>query len=95
MKFSKISLYLACPTFRDEFIFQDEFSDNKSIPLIIFGAVTLLGGILSFILPETRGVKLPDTIEDAETFSTKALTYSADDSAAKQDDSNVAESTKL
>ena len=57
--------------------------------------MTLLGGILSFILPETRGVKLPDTIEDAETFSTKALTYRADDSAEKQDDSNVAESTKL
>lgn len=51
----------------------EEFSDSKFIPLIIFGAVTLLGGVLTFILPETRGVKLPDTIDDAEKFNDKQI----------------------
>ena len=76
-------------------VFQDEFSDNKSIPLIIFGVVTFLGGVLTFILPETRGVKLPDTIQDAETFSTKKLAYSPDENNDIKLDSKTAESTKL
>lgn len=76
----------------------EEFSDNKSVPLIIFGAVTLLGGILTFVLPETHGVKLPDTIEDAENFHTTQKS----EQNSKDDDNQInfstigtAESTKL
>ncbi|XP_037541581.1 solute carrier family 22 member 2 [Nematolebias whitei] len=36
------------------------------LPLIIFGVVALIAGGLVLLLPETRGVSLPDTIDDIE-----------------------------
>jgi len=35
---------------------------------VIFGLLALAAGFLSFLLPETRGRKLPTTLEEAETF---------------------------
>lgn len=40
----------------------------KPFPLIIFGALALTGGTLSFLLPETLNKKLPETIADGEQF---------------------------
>lgn len=37
-----------------------------SLPLLLFGTVSFIGGILSLFLPETLGKKLPDTVEEAE-----------------------------
>ncbi|KAK2889904.1 solute carrier family 22 member 2-like [Channa argus] len=36
------------------------------LPLIIFGSLAFVGGGLVLLLPETRGVPLPDTIDDVE-----------------------------
>ncbi|XP_077442704.1 solute carrier family 22 member 2 [Stigmatopora argus] len=36
------------------------------LPLIIFGCLAFLAGALVLMLPETRGVPLPDTIDDIE-----------------------------
>ncbi|GAA6226939.1 solute carrier family 22 member 2-like [Lates japonicus] len=36
------------------------------LPLIIFGAVAFIAGGLVLLLPETRGVPLPETIDDVE-----------------------------
>ncbi|XP_053376201.1 organic cation transporter protein-like [Mercenaria mercenaria] len=48
-----------------QIIVLDHFS-NKSMPLILFGLVTLIGGFLTILLPETLGRKLPDNIDDVE-----------------------------
>lgn len=37
-------------------------------PLIIFGIIALIGGIMSLVLPETLNKKLPETIEEGEAF---------------------------
>ncbi|XP_038048035.1 organic cation transporter protein-like isoform X2 [Patiria miniata] len=37
-------------------------------PLLLFGAPSILAGLLAFLLPETRGKCLPETVEEAEQF---------------------------
>ncbi|GFG37619.1 hypothetical protein Cfor_12698, partial [Coptotermes formosanus] len=43
----------------------------RPLPLLIYGALALCGGVLSLLLPETLNKKLPDTIEDGELFGLK------------------------
>ncbi|XP_018578503.1 organic cation transporter protein isoform X2 [Anoplophora glabripennis] len=38
------------------------------LPLLIFGTLSLIGGVLSLALPETLNRKLPETIEEGEAF---------------------------
>ncbi|KYM91166.1 Solute carrier family 22 member 6-B, partial [Atta colombica] len=37
-----------------------------SLPLILFGSMSMIAGILSLIFPETLGIKFPDTVREAE-----------------------------
>ncbi|WAR08263.1 ORCT-like protein [Mya arenaria] len=39
---------------------------GKALPLIIFGGLSVVAGLLSLFLPETNGQVLPETIEDAD-----------------------------
>jgi OCT family organic cation transporter-like MFS transporter 4/5 len=39
--------------------------------LLIYGALALVGGLLSLLLPETLNRKLPDTIAEGEMFGLK------------------------
>ncbi|CAH1802524.1 unnamed protein product, partial [Owenia fusiformis] len=41
---------------------------NKSVPLVIFGVLSLVAGLSNLWLPETRGKVLPETILEAEHF---------------------------
>ena len=41
---------------------------GKAMPLVIFGALSFVAGLLSIVLPETLGFRLPDTINDAKQF---------------------------
>ena len=41
-------------------------SDMKvALPLVVFGGLMIMSGLLAFTLPETLGKKLPETIEQA------------------------------
>lgn len=41
---------------------------HKSISIVVFGCIALLGGFITLLLPETLGQKLHDTIGDTENF---------------------------
>lgn len=43
----------------------------QPFPLIIFGAMAFVSGLLSLLLPETLNKKLPETIEEGERFGKK------------------------
>eukprot|EP00058_Branchiostoma_floridae_P003256 XP_002588744.1 hypothetical protein BRAFLDRAFT_238294 [Branchiostoma floridae] len=38
------------------------------LPYLIFGGLSVLAGLAAMLLPETRGVRLPDTLEEGENF---------------------------
>ncbi|XP_011297422.1 solute carrier family 22 member 21 [Fopius arisanus] len=39
-----------------------------SLPLILFGTMGILAGVVSLVFPETLGIKLPDTVTEAENI---------------------------
>ena len=41
---------------------------DQRMPFILMGIVSILAAILAFYLPETAGIKLPDTVEEAEVL---------------------------
>merc|ERR1719394_938270 len=41
---------------------------GKILPLVIFGAIAIFSGVMSLFLPETNGLPLPATIEEAEAM---------------------------
>ncbi|XP_067674924.1 organic cation transporter protein-like [Haliotis asinina] len=43
---------------------------SQILPMLIFGGVCFIAGLLILVLPETLKVKLPETIKDAETLGT-------------------------
>ena len=47
---------------------------GTALPLIIFGGLSVIAGVLSLFLPETKGKILPETIEDAEQFGKYVFT---------------------
>ncbi|XP_061550334.1 LOW QUALITY PROTEIN: solute carrier family 22 member 13-like [Phycodurus eques] len=53
-----------------------------SIPIISFSGLTLVSGSLCFLLPETRGIELPDSIDEAESIRNKKTTN-------KENNSNI------
>ena len=53
------------------YILQNTYVDGsfgKALPLIVFGGLSVIAGLLSLILPETSGKLLPETIDDAVNF---------------------------
>lgn len=43
-------------------------SENLVIPLVIMGALSVIGGMTALRLPETLNQPLPQTVEEAENF---------------------------
>ncbi|KAM4866109.1 solute carrier family 22 member 1-like [Thomomys bottae] len=46
----------------------------EALPLVLFGVLGLTAGTMTLLLPETKGVSLPETVEDAENLGRKAKT---------------------
>lgn len=62
----------------------------KPFPMIIFGVMAFIGGLLSLFLPETLNKSLPETIEDGENFGKKGQdveVQNADELKVLQDES--------
>lgn len=45
----------------------------NSVPLIIYGVISIVAGSLVLLLPETNNKPVPDTIEEAEQISRKSM----------------------
>ncbi|XP_053384764.1 organic cation transporter protein-like [Mercenaria mercenaria] len=41
-----------------------DLKGNKTYPLLLYGGITLIGGLLTLLLPETLKIKLPDTLDE-------------------------------
>ncbi|XP_077868810.1 organic cation transporter protein-like, partial [Saccoglossus kowalevskii] len=39
------------------------------LPFLVYGSVATAAGLLVLFLPETKGVKLPETLEEGEQFT--------------------------
>ena len=44
---------------------------HKSLPLIVFGVVSLVAGFLVMLLPETSNRALPETLDDGVNLDAK------------------------
>ncbi|XP_029813429.1 solute carrier family 22 member 12-like isoform X2 [Suricata suricatta] len=49
---------------------------GRSLPLLVYGAVPVLSGLAALLLPETRSLPLPDTIQDVQDQAVKKATHS-------------------
>ena len=48
---------------------------NRVIPFATFGALSLVAGAITLLLPETGGKKLPDTIEEGKTLKVSGSSF--------------------
>ncbi|XP_046553877.1 organic cation transporter protein-like [Haliotis rubra] len=46
---------------------------SQILPMLIFGGMTTLAGLLALLLPETFNNRLPETVKDAEKLGTNAF----------------------
>ncbi|XP_070568254.1 organic cation transporter protein-like [Ptychodera flava] len=56
------------------------------LTLLIFGLLSVIAGILTLPLPETRGQKLPETMMEGEIFGRKRKPSGSGDEQAKDED---------
>ncbi|XP_072014758.1 organic cation transporter protein-like [Amphiura filiformis] len=45
----------------------------EPLPFVVFGVLSIAGGLASLLLPETKGKNLPETIEEGEQFGKKPI----------------------
>ncbi len=47
-------------------VFIKATASGLAVVMVLYGTLTIIGGILYMFLPETKGREIPDTIEEAE-----------------------------
>ncbi|KAL1435732.1 hypothetical protein MTO96_010517 [Rhipicephalus appendiculatus] len=57
-------------TIASPFIAYDLGKVHPIMPMIVFGVLSLVAGILTLALPETKGLRLPETMQEAENLGT-------------------------
>ncbi|KAH9380876.1 hypothetical protein HPB48_012498 [Haemaphysalis longicornis] len=57
-------------TIASPFIASDLSKVHPMAPMIVLGGLALLAGVFTLTLPETRGLRLPETMEEAENLGT-------------------------
>ncbi|XP_049866906.1 solute carrier family 22 member 21 [Pectinophora gossypiella] len=65
---------------------------DSRLPGLVLAAVSVIGILSSYILPETLNMKLPETVKDAQEFGNKRVKYSRDSlkySAATEEIENL------
>ena len=46
----------------------------RMLPFLVMGGAGIMAGCVSFALPETRGTKLPENLEEAEVITRNNIT---------------------
>ncbi|CAH1786247.1 unnamed protein product [Owenia fusiformis] len=64
-------------------------------PVIVFGAMSVLAGFLTFLLPETLGKRLPETIQDAENYRNQDTIEVEEANASREKKVAIGDDTKL
>lgn len=49
-------------------IYDSQGKENLVLPLVILGAISIIGGLSGLRLPETLHHRLPQTVEEGELF---------------------------
>ncbi len=62
------------PIYKVMFVFL-KGATNHSLPYIVFGAINLVVGVLTLMLPETKGLPMPATIQEAKDLEAYAKFY--------------------
>ncbi len=50
----------------------------EPLPFVLFGVLSIVGGLMALLLPETLGKNLPETIEEGEQFGKWVLNISVE-----------------
>ena len=53
------------------------------LPLNVFGIISIVSGLLTFLLPETRNVPLPETLEEGEMLGKTIIPPSKDNESER------------
>jgi OCT family organic cation transporter-like MFS transporter 4/5 len=61
----------------------------KPLPLLIFGGLSVSGGLLALLIPETLGKRLPETLEDGNKFGTSAYEDTKREADSLEDVSDI------
>ena len=64
--------FFIVPKYKSMFLCVLKGATNRSLPYIVFGTINLIVGVLTLMLPETKGLAMPATIQEAKDLEAYA-----------------------